>query len=201
MSKMMIAGDMPAQFNPDYKTCRWCRAPSAACQARIQKIESAIAADFEDVTEVPLVPPDTGALGKAFAVLPFIQLWTKAVEKEVALRVAAGENVIGRDEKPLKFVEGREGKRVWKDKALAEQMLVASPLIGPTKAYEPAEIITAPAAAKILNKKKTIETWKVFESNIHRAPGKPVLALGSDERPAFTGNIAAADDFEDLSDV
>jgi hypothetical protein len=196
IAKQMIRQVTPTVYNPGDKTCRWCRA-KALCPELAKFTQAAVAADFETIVakDGALPPSDTGALSTAFAALPLIQQWVDAVEKEVAGRVAAGEKVQGRDGQPLKFVSGRDGKRVWKDKALAEQMLVGQ--LGP-KAYKPAPILTAPEAAKLLDKKKTAELWKLFDANIHRAPGKPVLALGSDERPAFTGNVATADEFEDI---
>jgi hypothetical protein len=107
--------------------------------------------------------------------------------------VAANIDIIGPDNKPYKFIEGKQGDRKWKNEKMAEAMLVG---VLADKAYQPQKILTASGAAKILDKKKTAETWKdVFVPLIGRAPGKPMLVIGSDPRPAFSP-ASSADEFE-----
>jgi hypothetical protein len=94
-------------------------------------------------------------------------------------------------------VEGKEGARKWIDETAAEAALTGQ--IGP-KAYSQPKLITAPQAAKILKTKKTEALWAdVFEPLISRPRGRPILTIGSDSRPTFTGS-ATADDFEDISE-
>jgi hypothetical protein len=57
-------------------------------------------------------------------------------------------------------------------------------------------LLTAPAAGKILDKKATKKIWTdLFEPLISRPHGQPILVLGSNPQPAFTG-AATAEDFE-----
>jgi hypothetical protein len=153
--------------------------------------------DFDTVAaELPNVPTDSASLERALAAVPLIDQWCKAIYAEVDRRVREGITVIGSDGKPMKIVEGKQGDRAWIDEAQAEAALLG--VLPIEKAYKPAAIITAAAAAKILDKKQTKEQWKdVFVPLIKRAPGKPVLALGSDTRPPFSGS-AAANEFSDI---
>jgi hypothetical protein len=123
-----------------------------------------------------------------------IEDWCRAVRSELGKLVAEGQEVIGPDGRPFKYVEGRSAGRSWTNAQAAEAALVGQ--LGP-KAYKPQEVITAPVAAKLLDKKATKALWKdMFEPLIKKAPGKPVLALGSDERPPYSG-AALANDFEE----
>jgi Protein of unknown function (DUF2800) len=184
-------------LTPGEKQCRWCRAKSK-CPALTKFVTDQVRCDFETIEALPPVAPrDTAKLSAAYIAVPLIEDWCRAVRTDLAGLVAAGEKVIGPDGKAYKFVEGRGGSRAWADKDAAEALLVGQ--IGP-KAYRPQEVITAPAAAKILDTKKTKAMWKdMFEPLIKKAPGKPVLALGGDERPPYSG-AAESNDFEDIGE-
>ena len=175
------------------KQCRWCRA--VRCEAREKRIAAEVKADFETIAATPpVVPGSTSQLQRAYSVLPFIEDWIRAVRAEVDAKVKAGE-FIGEDGKPMKYVEGKPGKRQWVDPLIAEGTLMQQ--LG-EKAYKPREIITAPAAAKLLDKKATKNLWNdVFVPMIKKAPGKPVIALGSDPRPAFVP-AADASEFDEI---
>jgi Protein of unknown function (DUF2800) len=181
------------KLNPSDRTCRWCRAKSK-CPALAAFVAKEVSLDFEDVAE-PAAPND---LAKAYRAVPLVTQWCKAVEAEVAKQVTEGKEVIGPDGKPYKFVEGDEGRRQWTDEAAAEAALLGQLA---DRAYAPKKIITAPAAAKILDKKATKALWAdVFSPLIKRARGRAMLVQGSDPRPAYN-NVATADDFaEDLSE-
>lgn len=186
-------------MKPGDKTCRWCRA-KAECPALARFVADQVKMEFADINEVnePPQPQGADALGIAGRALPLIYQWAKAVQAAITEAVGREEKIIGVDGLPLKFVEGDKGDRKWVDEAAAEAALLASPMVGPDKTYQPRKVLTAPMAAKILDKKATKATWKdIFEPNITRAPGRAVLALGSDPRPAY-GKAAAATEFEDI---
>lgn len=186
-------------MHPDDKTCRWCRA-KAECPKLAKFVSDQVKMEFAAMDEAhePPVPQGADDLGTAGRALPLIYQWCKAVQAAITDCVARDIPVIGVDGQPLKFVEGEKGDRKWTDEAAAEAALLASPMVGPEKAYAPRKILTAPQAAKILDKKATKATWKdIFEPMIKRAPGRPVLALGSDPRPRY-GNVAGAQEFEDI---
>lgn len=186
--------DAAGLLNPGLKTCRWCRAV-ARCPARQRQVVEETRHDFDDENPAP-VPESTEHLSRAFKALPLIEQWVRATKAALWKAVNEGKAVQGPDGLPLKFVAGKEGNRAWDPSALLsgdiEALLVGQ--LGP-KAYEPQKPITAPAAKKLLDKKATKAIWKEhFEPHVKRGKAGPVLALGSDSRPAY--GKAAADDFE-----
>lgn len=178
------------------KQCRWCRV--ADCKARDAKVAEAAGADFDVIAaQPPAAPTDTKRLAKAMAAIPFIMDWARAVQLKTHELVAAGTEVLGPDSKPYRFVEGDLGDRKWTDVVKAEAALVGQLA---DKAYAPRKILTAPAAGKILNKKKTEKMWEdVFVPLITRAAGKPMLVMGSDPRPPFSG-VSDSDEFEEVAE-
>src|SRR6202795_5157042 len=180
-------------LNPGVKQCRWCRA-KAKCPALTKYVTDSVRCDFETIEALPpTAPRDTAKLSAAYIAVPLIEDWCRAVRSELGKLGTDGEKVIGPDGKPYKLVEGKGGSRAWTDAQAAEALLVGQ--LGP-KADPPQKATTRPEAAKLLDTKKTKALWQdVFEPLIKKAPGKPVLALGSDERPPYSG-AADANDFE-----
>lgn len=187
--------DLLFYLTPGDKQCRWCQA-KGTCPKLAAKVMEEVRSDFDEIQVMPLhVPAGTAQLSKAYDALDLISSWSTAVRAEMYRRVNAGELIDGPDGKPRKFVQGKEGNRAWEDEAVAEWMLVAQ--LGPDKAYAPRKILTAAAAAKVLDRKATKNIWTDgFVPIIKRAAGRPVLVLGSDTRPAYSG-AADASDFED----
>ena len=186
--------DAKGLLTPGLKTCRWCAAV-ARCPARQRQVQEETRHDFDDETPPP-VPVSTEHLARAFKALPLIEQWVRATKSAIWKAVNEGHAVLGPDGQPLKFVEGKEGNRAW-DAAELLSGNVEALLVGQLgdKAYEPRKPITAPAAKKLLDKKATRALWNEhFAPLIKRAKGAPVLALGSDTRPAY--GKAAASDFE-----
>lgn len=183
-------------LNPGEKQCRWCRA-LARCPAAAKRVQKEIAADFEVIGEQPPVPPvNAPQIARAMLAVPFVSDWCRAVMARANEMVAAGTELIGPDNKPYKFVEGKQGDRKWADEKAAEDALTG--VLG-DKAYQPQKILTASGASKILDKKKTAETWKdVFVPLIKRAPGKPMLVMGSDPRPAYIP-ASTSDEFDEVA--
>lgn len=179
---------------PGEKTCRWCAA-KVRCPAYNRLIAETTRMDFDDESSQPQIPESTEHLSRAYAKLEMVEMWVKAVKKGVWAGVHEGKDIIGSDGQPLKFVEGKQGNRAWADAEAAEAALVGQ--LG-EKAYEPAKVITAPAAAKILDKKATKHLWKdIFEPMIQRAKGGMQLALGSDPRPPYGTQAADSAEFDE----
>lgn len=187
---------MAGYLSPGEKQCRWCRA-KANCPSLARYVADQVRADFETIQSEPppVAPRDRKQLSLAYQAVNLIEDWCRAVKAGVWSLVQSGEKVVGPDGLPYKFVEGKEGNRAWTSVEEAENLLLQQ--LGPEKAYAPSKIITAPQAAKLLDKKATKEMWKdIFEPMIKKAPGKAVLAIGSDTRKPFAGQ-ASADDFND----
>lgn len=178
-------------LNPGEKQCRWCK---VVCPARTAKAQEETASEFEVIVDKPpVVGTHAAQVAKNMLAVPFVADWCRAVMAKAHELVDAGTEIIGPDKKPYKFVEGDLGKRKWKNAKIAEAALLAN--LPREKVYKET-MITAPAASKILNKKATKETWAdIFEPLIGRAPGKPILALGSDPRPPYSP-ISEADEFD-----
>lgn len=193
--------DEKGLLTPGTKTCRWCRAV-ASCPAYQREIAEITRASFDDESTDPLpVSENTDILAKSYAKAPLVAQWLKAVTAAVNKAVGEGKTVIGPDHLPLKFVEGGLGNRAWDPAKLlsGEVEATLSGQLGP-KAYEIPKPITAPQAAKLLDKKATKEMWKdIFEPMIKRSVRPPMLAWGSDTRPAVTGGANASEfDNEDI---
>jgi hypothetical protein len=180
-------------FRPGEKQCRWCRV--ADCKARTAYIQEQSRLDFED-TAPPVLPAAAADLAKLYTVLPMVETWVRSVREEMHKRVNDGLHIIGPDGKPFKFVEGKEGPRAWADLGQAEAALLGQ--LPKDKVYTAPKVISAPQAAKLLDKKATKQLWKdAFEPLIRKAPGKPILVLGSDPRTPYVG-AALETDFEEL---
>jgi Protein of unknown function (DUF2800) len=182
-------------LNPGEKQCRWCRA-LARCPAAAKRVQKEVAADFDMIGEQPPVAPVSAAhVARAMLAVPFISDWCRAVMAKANELVAAGTELIGPDAKPYKFVEGKQGDRKWADEKAAEDALTG--VLG-DKAYQPQKLLTASAASKILDKKRTKAVWDdVFVPLIKRAPGRPMLVMGSDPRPAFSP-ASSSDEFDTI---
>jgi hypothetical protein len=192
-----VEAKMEEYLHPGEKQCRWCRA-AARCPALRAKLQRDVGADFDTIeTKPPQVPVDPKRLAKDMLAIPLLTDWCRAVMLKANELVAAGTTIIGPDGKPYKFVEGKLGDRKWGDEKAAEAALTG--VLG-NKAYQPQKILTASGAAKVLDKKKTAETWKdVFVPLIKRSAGKPMLVVGSDPRAPFEV-AAASDEFEDVGE-
>ncbi len=182
-------------LNPGEKQCRWCRA-LARCPAAAKRVQKEVAADFDVIAEQPpAAPVNAPQVAKAMLAVPFVTDWCRAVMAKANELVAAGIDIIGPDAKPYKFVEGKQGDRKWADEAKAEDALTG--ILG-DKAYQPQKILTASGASKVLDKAKTKAIWNdVFTPLIKRAPGRPMLVMGSDPRPSFSP-ASSADEFEEI---
>lgn len=194
--------DEKGMLTPGPKQCEWCRAV-ARCPAYLRQVAAETKMDFDDETSEPVVPTGTTELAKAYRAVPMVRQWLKAVESGVWNGVLQGHDILGVDGKPLKIVQGAEGKRTVTPEALlsGEWEAMLSGQLGPD-AYKPAQPLTAPEAHKAIikkcgGKKKAENLWSLFEPMIKKARGAAQLVLGSDPRPAFGDVGAVATDFDD----
>jgi hypothetical protein len=191
--------DLQLYLNPGAKTCKWCL-DKTDCKKLAAYVAEEVRCDFDtiEVDAPPVAPTDPAKLGRAMAAVDLILGWCNAVKAEVRRLLSLGEEVIGPDGKPYKFVEGKAGKREWKDEAaeqMAEQLLLAR--FAPEKVYKPQEVITAPKADKLFKKAQRAEWDETFAPLIHKRPGAISIALGSDPRPVYSG-AADAQEFDEI---
>jgi hypothetical protein len=197
---------VPGFFKAGEKQCKFCKA-EGFCPTKRQWVAKTISDEFtaldteQSVQQIIAGPPlrvsSPRLLGQLYGLLPQIESWVKSVRSETERLVMAGTEVIGPDGLRMKVVEGDKGDRKWKDKAVAEAALAGH--LTPEVMYKPKEIITAPAAGKILDKKKTAAVWDTFKPLIGQAPGRPVVVLGSDKREEWHGEAKACE-FDNLND-
>lgn len=143
-------------------------------------------------------------LVKIFANKKGIMAFLSDIEKYLTRRALEGDAADG-----TKLVVGREGNSEWTDEAAAEKLLENQGLrkeercvievISPTKARDL-------LGDKIDEKKKknpdlSPRLVKAFKALVTRSPGKKVLALESDKRPAVESNLDGFDDLSELSET
>lgn len=173
-------------FNPGEKTCRWCRARQI-CPARLEKANEGM----------PLALPPSDAL----AALPPMDV--KTLTDEQILKLVQHEDLVrgilkdakdyalaraleGRPVPGTKMVQGREGNRRWADERTTDKWLSEKGRIMADQRYE--KTLISPAKAQKLLPK---EMHKRLESRVTRTPGRPVLVLDTDPRPAWADPKAA----------
>lgn len=192
----------PEMRNPGEKQCRWC-ARKATCDALADQVQTAVGADFENLTgfnremteaamrKKPL-GLDADALGQALAAADLVEMWLKAVRAEAEARLLAGERVPG-----FKLVQGKKGNRKWTDEKAAEELLKAM-RVKHDQMYDYSVI--SPTSAEKLAKAEVIgpRQWPKVAALITQSDGKPSVAPESDKRPALVMSAVAAD-FDDVT--
>ncbi len=192
----------PESRNPGEKQCRWC-ARKATCDALADQVQSAIGADFEnlttfnrEMTEAAMQKRPAGldadGLARAMAAADLVEIWLKAVRAEVEARLLAGQAVPG-----FKLVQGKKGNRKWVDEKAAEELLKAM-RIKHDAMYDYSVI--SPTTAEKLAKTEVIgpRQWPKVAALITQSEGRPSVAPESDKRPALVMSAVAAD-FDDMT--
>lgn len=189
-------------LNPGDEQCRFCKA-KAICPKLTAAVVKAVAGDFQDLNDAPIVEQIAEAedkinslsnaqLGDALKSVDLIESWCKAIRAKAESELLAGNNVPG-----FKLVEGRRGARKWADEGEAETTLKTMRL----KLEEMYALkLISPTDAEKLHKSGAIgpRQWPKLQQIIVQSEGKPSVAPESDKRPALKLE-AAADQFEDLT--
>ena len=161
------------------KQCQWCKA-KANCPALKQHTEKVIAAEFDDLEELPLVDTlDNKTLATILDNKKLIESWLKAIEDHISDTLHSGDTFDG-----YKLVAGRS-LRKWADSDTAQSELIE--LLG-DNAFEK-KLLTVAKAEKALGAKRK----KEMDHLIIKPQGKPTLAPESDKRPAIDN---CSNDFE-----
>lgn len=168
------------EFNPDPKTCRYCRA-RARCRARAEKnVELAFMTDKEP----KLLTNEE--LGQYLLKGKDVAKWLGDVQDCALAECLAGNEVAG-----WKAVEGRGG-REWTDMDMAFARLQERGI--PETILWERKPLTLAQVEKAVGKKE-------FESFVGdmviKRPGKPTLVEQLDQRPAITNKITAAEAFKE----
>lgn len=187
---------------PTDKGCKFCKA-KATCTALRAEVNTAvisttaIADDFTDLTDVPLltdVPSDI--LGAAMDKIGLLEDFAKAVRAEVERRLLNDEPVASPNG-GYKIVQGKRGNRAWSSEEEVEAALKSM-------RFRNDEMYTfklkGPAPVEKLLAKDSPTRWKRISKFIHQPEGKPSVAPMSDARPAITKE-ALLEGFDDLTGV
>lgn len=173
--------DAKANFNPGVKQCYWCPF-KPSCDAHAAYNLDLVGQQFEDVDEAadlgtPLcLPPPASLTPERRSIIiqhsKMIEDWLDRLYADTLADAQAG-----RPTPFLKAVEGRAGRRAWRDEALAEARLKR--FLG-DDAYS--RKIISPAQAEKVGKAH----WAASLSPMVTQPqGKPVLVPEGDARPAL----------------
>ncbi len=180
--RAQLAWKGEGEYHPDEKTCRFCRAKSR-CRARAEKnIEMAFAPAKGKLP--PLISNEE--MGKYLLQGQDVAKWLSDLQ-DCALQ----ECLAGRDVPGWKAVEGRSTRK-WTDMDAAFGRLIESG-INAAVLWE-RKPVTLAQIEKIVGKKDFAECVGEY---VVKEPGKPALVQESDNRPAITSRVAAAEAFKE----
>lgn len=177
-------------FLPSEIACRWCPA-KAFCGARKDSLSSKV--DELAVLErgpKELPAPQVIPLNQLAAIIEHgdsVKKWINDVQDYALEYMRAGNPIPG-----AKLVLSREGNRYWTDPDKAAVQLLENTILKESEIYEK-KIVSPTAVAKMLGKNKMPASVVNF---IDRPPGKPTIALDSDDRESLA--LSASEDFSPL---
>lgn len=180
--RAQLAWKGEGEYHPDEKTCRFCKAKSR-CRARAEKnLELAFAPAKGKLP--PLISNEE--MGKYLQQGQDVAKWLSDLQ-DCALQ----ECLAGRDVPGWKAVEGRSTRK-WTDMDAAFGRLIESG-INAAVLWE-RKPVTLAQIEKIVGKKDFAECVGEY---VVKEPGKPALVQESDNRPAITNRVAAAEAFKE----
>lgn len=175
-----------ASCRPHPDACRFCKA-KGDCQALARSVETALEAEFTDLTTADQVEKEaivkglTGGLsvhqlGAKMDSVELVEMWCKAIRARVEGALLEGQAVAG-----YKLVAGKKGARAWANADEAEKVM-KSMRLKREEMYEE-KLISPTSAEKIL--KASPKRWNRIAPLITQSDGKPSVAPVSDKRPAL----------------
>lgn len=180
--RAQLAWKGEGEYHPDEKTCRFCRAKSR-CRARAEKnIEMAFAPAKGKLP--PLISNEE--MGKYLLQGQDVEKWLSDLQDCALRECLAGHEVPG-----WKAVEGRSTRK-WTDMDAAFGRLIESG-INAAVLWE-RKPVTLAQIEKIVGKKDFAECVGEY---VVKETGKPALVQESDNRPAITNRVAAAEAFKE----
>lgn len=180
--RAQLAWKGEGEYHPDEKTCRFCRAKSR-CRARAEKnLELAFAPEKGKLP--PLISNEE--IGKYLLQGQDVAKWLSDLQECALQECLAGHDVPG-----WKAVEGRSTRK-WTDMDAAFGRLIESG-INAAVLWE-RKPVTLAQIEKIVGKKDFAECVGEY---VVKEPGKPALVQESDNRPAITNRVAAAEAFKE----
>ena len=174
-----LAYEGKGNFAPGETTCRFCRA-KAQCRARSDhNVRMAFGAELP-----PLITP--GEVGERLSALEDVVRYQKDLQEYALAQCLAGKEIPG-----WKAVEGRS-TRDWTDMEQAFTALEENG-INEEMLWE-SRPLTLAQVEKMVGKKDFTEYVGKY---VTKKPGKPALVKESDQRPAITNKVSAAEAFKE----
>ena len=174
------------------------------CKTRASQMADLLDAEMDDeegIDEDTVVDPNTISntlLGKLYSSIDFIRGVLNGIEERAGALVQAGEEVLGSDGLPLKYVSGR-ANRAYIDKEVAEKKLKGTRKIPKDVLYK-TTLAGIPAMEKVLGKNHPFFELDGKKAIIHKPKGKPVLVLGSDPREPIKTVDDEIDELDNLDE-
>lgn len=186
------------RFNPG-PHCKFCKI-RATCRVRTNAMLETVLRDFEDLDELESrsaaaveyimnaeLTPDE--LAKILPALENIKKWAAHVELHATKSLIHGE-AIG----DWKLVEGRSNRKfIGSDEEVVGALTLAG--VPEDECYRPREV-RSPAQIEEVIGKKAFKA--IADGLVHKPPGKPKLAPGSDKRPPMQHSVL--EEFENLDE-
>ena len=178
-------------FAPSEDACRWCPA-KGFCDARRGQVEDFV--DLTDASKMEIILPQTDdtRLVEIYAKRKQIKAFLEHLEDYLTARALDGNPAEG-----TKIVMGREGNRQYVDHDKADTFLSGQGVKAEDR-YAP-RVLKSPAQIEKLLPPLQPRGQSRWENLVQRAPGKPVLALLDDKRPAVNP-ATLTEGFEDLTE-
>ena len=164
------------------KQCRWCKA-LGVCQVAADHAAEAIDESFEDLSgfdknTVAMLPVglDLPDFENAYAAVPFVELWIKAMKARAMDEAMEGNLTM------FKAVLGKRGNRAWEDEKKAEETM-KSMRLKLDEMYDQ-KLKTPTKVTEIL--KNNPRKLARIKDIIVQSDGKPTVVPVNDPRPAVT---------------
>lgn len=200
-------------FRPSPDTCGFCKA-RVTCKARDEFVLNSVLDGFQpgdlvSLQQAPMVTVKANYVGLLYARLDEIKAWCGDIHRRVFADLAAGRPVINPDGVAYKLVEGRAGNRKWTDTTAVETYLRDTIRLPKEVAYN-WEVISPADAEKLAKAKKARggkpevipaigkTQWSRLQELMAQEPGKPVISLASDPKPAIQPSV---DGFSDSTNL
>lgn len=173
------------RFNPG-DHCKFCKI-RGTCRARTEANIKAVLQGFENLDEIDARCKEAlehimstelteSELVQLIPALPYIKKWAAHVELAAIKRLMGGEPI-----GDWKIVEGRSNRKF---QGTDEEVVAGLTLLGvpEEECYAPREVRSPAQVESVVGKKRF---KPIAASMVHKPPGKPKLAPGSDPRPAM----------------
>lgn len=183
--------DLREFMQPSAEACKYCKA-RFECKALADKVTADIIDNFDDLDAAQnkdAMVFDEKRLVELYDNIALYQLFTKTLEEAMFEKLQAGAELPG-----YKLVQGRGGRRKWRDEEEAEEALKRM-RVKVDNRYK--RVLVSPTDAERLYKAGDIgeKQWNALQEYINKAEGKATIASATDKRNAI---IPTVDMFDKL---